>query len=251
MSIRLSVVGVIACLLWCAPAIAQTAPLLSSPDGWQFELTPYLWGSGVNGQLGIENHTADIDAPFSNILSHLHFAAMGLADARRGKLLVVTDILYTDLRGQRATPGPLFSSVNPQQKMFILTPEVGYRVLESNAASLDVVGGVRVWHLGSKLLFQPGVLPGLDLQDSHTWFDFVAGLRAKQALPHNWWATFYGDLGAGESTHTYQLIGTAGLDIHRRYVLVFGYRYLNVDYSQLVLLNTAMKGPLFGFTIKF
>jgi len=34
-------------------------------------------------------------------------------------------------------------------------------------------------------------------------------------------------------------------------VLVFGYRYLNVDYRQLVLLNTAMKGPLFGFTIKF
>ena len=251
MSTRHLAVGVIAVLLWSAPVTGQTARPASSPDSWQLEVTPYLWGSGVNGQLGIENHTADIDASFNNILSHLHFAAMGLADARRGKLLIVTDIMYTDLRGQRATPGPLFSSVNPQQKTVILTPEAGYRVLESDAASLDVVGGVRVWHLGSELQFQPGVLPGLDLQDGHTWFDFVAGARARQALPRNWWLTVYGDLGAGESIHTYQVIGTAGLDIHRRYMLVFGYRYLNVDYRQLVLLNTAMKGPLFGFTIKF
>jgi hypothetical protein len=87
---------------------------------------------------------------------------MGLADARRDRVVVLADTIYTDLRGHRATPGPLFSSVEPQQKLFILTPEAGYRVLGNQDASVDAVGGIRYWHLKSELAFQPGVLPGID-----------------------------------------------------------------------------------------
>jgi hypothetical protein len=90
---------------------------------------------GLDGQVGIGNRTAEVDASFSNILSHLHFAAMGLADARRNKFVVLTDALYTDVRGQAATPGPLFSSVSPQQKLFILTPVAGYRDLDRAIAA--------------------------------------------------------------------------------------------------------------------
>jgi hypothetical protein len=62
----------------------------------------------------------------------------------------------------------------------------------------------------------------------------------------------YGDVGAGGSDLTYQLVGTVGGDIGDHYAVVFAYRYLNVDYDKdRVLLDTAMKGPLFGFTFKF
>jgi hypothetical protein len=237
--------------MW-APRISAQSTAPPSAEAWQVQVTPYAWGSGIDGQLGIGDRTADIDASFRNILDHLHFAAMGLIDARRGKIVALTDIIYTDLRGQQATPGPLFSSVNPQQKLFILTPAAGYRVIGTDATSLDVVGGIRLWHTSTQLQFQPGVLPGLDVQDSRTWVDGVAGVRARQFLPHNWWVSAYADLGAGGSSHTYQLVGSAGVDLHRHYALVFGYRLLNVDYSQnVLLLNTDMKGPLFGFTFKF
>jgi hypothetical protein len=37
-----------------------------------------------------------------------------------------------------------------------------------------------------------------------------------------------------------------------RYALVFGYRYLDVNYDKNdFLFDTAMTGPLFGLTIKF
>jgi hypothetical protein len=238
--------------MWCAPTSAQSALPPSSIEGWTFQVTPYLWGSDFVGQLGIGNRTADVDASFSNILDHLHFAAMGLAEARWNKVVAVGDLMYTDLRGQRATPGPLFSSVDPQQRLFILTPAGGYRVLDTDATLVDVVGGIRWWHLKSELRFQPGVLPGLDLQASRNWVDGIAGLRAWQSLPGHWWATAYADLGAGGSTSTYQIVGSAGFDIHRRYALVFGYRYLNVNYDKdALLLDTAMKGPLFGFIVRF
>ena len=193
-----------------------------------------------------------LDASFSNILSHLHFAAMGLADARRDRFVVLTDVMYSDLRGQDATPGPLFSSVEPQQRLFILTPEAGYRLLDSDDASLDVVGGIRYWRLKSELEFQPGVLPGIGLQASRGWTDGIVGVRAKRTLPRRWSASAYGDIGAGGSNLTYQIVGNAGLNIRERYPLLFGYRYLSVDYDKNnFLFDTAMKGPLFGFTIKF
>lgn len=253
MRCAVSVVGFVASLVWCAPAaFAQSASPPAYTEGWQWSVTPYLWGSGFVGQLGIGDRTADVDASFSNILSHLHFAAMGLADARRDKLVAVTDIFYSDLRGQHATPGPLFSSVNPQQKLFILTPEAGYRILDTSATSVDVVGGIRLWHTSAELQFQSGVLPGVDRQDSRSWVDGIAGVRARQSFPNHWWASAYGDLGAGGSTFTYQIIGTAGLDIGEHYAVVLGYRYLHVDYSKdIFLLDSALKGPLFGFTVRF
>jgi hypothetical protein len=86
---------------------------------------------------------------------------MGMADARLGHFVVLADGLYTDVRDERATPGPLFSSVNPQQKLFIGTPEAGYRFLDTSNASLEIVGGIRVWHLNSALQFQAGLLPSV------------------------------------------------------------------------------------------
>jgi hypothetical protein len=263
MSTRYLVLGLAAGLmLYTSPASAQSAsaaatapsttPPPSATEAWQGEVVPYLWGSGIEGPVGIGNRTADIDASFANILNHLHFAAMGLAEVRRDKLVVLSDVIYTDLRGQHATPGPLFSRVDPQQRMFILTPEGGYRILDSGDASLDVVGGIRYWRLKSELQFQSGVLPGIGLEATRNWVDGIVGARARRTLPRKWWASAYGDLGAGGSDFTCQIVGNAGLDIRERYALVLGYRYLKADYDKNeFLFDTAMKGPLFGFTFKF
>ena len=138
--------GCLICLL-CTPRLfGQSTPSQPSSEGWKVQTTPYLWGTSIDGQVGVRGRTADVDASFGNILDHLHFAFMNLLDANwNGKLVVLTDLVYTDLRGFRATPGPLFSSVKPNQKIFMLTPEAGYRVLDTDKASVDVGGGIRYW----------------------------------------------------------------------------------------------------------
>jgi len=203
--------------------------------------------------LGIGDRTANVDASFGNVLDHLHFAFMNLVDASwNNKLVVLTDLVYTDLREVRATPGPLFSSVRPNQKLFFLTPEAGYRILDTSRASVEVVGGIRYWHLDTRLQFEPGLLPGVDVQRGRGWVDGILGSRAKAYLSQSWWVTAYGDAGGGGSNFTYQIIGTAGVDFHKHYALVFGYRYLSVDYDKdQFLFDTVMKGPLVGFTFKF
>ena len=245
------------CLSLCAGAASaqSPAPSSSSPTaGWQVELVPYLWGSGVDGTVGIGNRTADVDASFRNVLDHLHFAAMGMVDAHHDRFTLITDVFYTDLRGQAATPGPLFSSVNPQQKLFIMTPLAGYRVIDNNDSWVDVVGGMRLWQTKSELQFRAGVLPSLDVETSRGWGDAIVGLRARTVIPFasKWWVNTYGDLGGGGSDFTWQVVGTAGLDFQEHYALVLGYRYLSVDFNRNnYLLDTALKGPIVGFTFKF
>src|SRR5947209_2066916 len=126
----------------------QAAAPQSSSEGWQFQVVPYLWGTSLDGRIGVGDRSANVNASFSNILDHLHLALMGMGDATwNNKVVLLTDAVYSDLRGYRATPGPLFLSVNPNQKLFLLTPEGGFRILEGREGSLDIVGGIRYWHL--------------------------------------------------------------------------------------------------------
>jgi hypothetical protein len=244
---------VVLCLLMCASQLAAQSTPQPAAEPWQFRVIPYLWGTSLDGRLGVADQTANVNASFRNILDHLHFALMGYADANwNNKFIVMTDALYTDLRGERATPGPLFSSVEPNQKLFLLTPEAGYRLLDNQKGSFDAVGGIRYWHLNSELEFQPGVLPGTTVQEGRGWVDGIFGLRGTAYLPRQWWVTAYADAGGGGSNFTYQLLGIAGVDIHRHYALTLGYRYLHVDYDKdHFLFDTKMKGPLFGFAFKF
>ncbi len=236
-------------VLFSAEASAQSAPQ-TPPQTWQFRFTPYLWGSGVDGQVGVGERTADVDASFRNILSNLHLAAMGYGTVEHGRFVAMADAFYTDVRGQRATPGPLFSSVNPEQSVFMLTPAAGYRVHETPNGSVDVLGGVRVWRTRTRLAFQTGLLPGVDVEGTRTWVDAIAGVSARRVLRGNWWAGAYGDLGGGGSDFTYQVLATAGLDLSNRYALTFGYRHLSVDYDASdFLLDTALDGPIVGFMI--
>jgi hypothetical protein len=250
---RLLTLGLVAGLFWGTPkATAQSVSPESPSEGHQYQVTPYLWGSGLVGQLGIGNRTADVDASFSDILDHLHIAAMVVADARWNRIVAATDLIYIDLRGERATPGPLFSSVNPQQKLLILTPEGGYRVVATDSTSLDIVGGIRYWHLNNELMFKAGALPDVDLQASRGWVDGIVGARVKRTFLTNFSASAYGDVGAGGSTSTYQIAGIIGWDFHEHVGLIAGYRYLKVKYDQKdVLLDVSMKGPLLGVTIRF
>ena len=61
----------------------------------------------------------------------------------------------------RPSAGPLFSGANADFKTSILEPQVGYRILDNpeKGAFVDVLGGIRYWHLKADLTFNAGVLP--------------------------------------------------------------------------------------------
>src|SRR6266403_681853 len=145
-----------------APPASRKAPPVSpqtaSSDEWQFQVSPYFWLASLHGTGGVGNRTAQVDESFSDIFHSLDFALMGLFEARKGKLFVLTDLEYVAVSDDKATPGPLFSNVNAKFKTFIFDPEVGYRVYydPDKGASVDILVGSGCRRTIRRTLQSPG-----------------------------------------------------------------------------------------------
>lgn len=240
-----------------AKARSETAapgPQSAPNDEWQFQVTPYFWMAGLHGTAGIGNRTADVDESFSDVFHALNFFIMGTFEARKGKLVSLTDVEYVSLSDDKATPGPLFSNVNANFKLFIFDQEVGYRVFDDpdKEAFIDVMGGVRVWHVSTELDFGAGILPATTVQGSRNWVDGVGGLRGKAAVSEKVFVTGKLDLGGGGSNFSYQLFGAAGYNITPKIALIFGYRVLDVNYNKNnFIYDINQRGPIVGVGFKF
>lgn len=229
-------------------------PQGAATDKWQFQLTPYLWIVGLSGRAGIGNLSTDVSSGITDSSVHVNFGFMATFEARKDRLLVLTDLQYSDLATDHTTPGPLFSSARASFKTFILDPEAGYRVIDKpdRGASVDVLAGVRFWHLTTDLDFNRGLLSDRKVSAGRGWVDAVAGLRGRILLWPRLFAVGKGDLGGGGSHFTYQLFGGAGFEFGKRYAIIGGYRHLHVNYNNNNLLfDMSLHGPLFGFAIKF
>jgi len=240
-------------------ATTTNAPTTPRPqavdqDKWQFQVTPYFWLASAHGTVGLVNRTATVDESFGDIFNTLNFFIMGTFEARKGKFISLTDLEYINISDEKATPGPFFSAVDAGFKTFIFDPEVGYRLLENSAkgASLDVMGGARVWSVKTDLEFGAGILPAARIEASRSWVDAVGGLRGKMALSEKLFLTGKFDLGGGGSKFTWQVFGGGGYNINPKIALTFGYRALDVNYDKNnFVYDMNQRGPIVGLGFRF
>ena len=229
-------------------------PQTVDQDKWQFQFSPYFWLAGLHGTGGVGNRTTTVDESFRDVFDALNFAFMGTFEARKGKFISLTDLEYVSVSDEKATPGPLFSTVDAGFKTFIFDQEVGYRLLENpeKGASLDVLGGARVWHVSTDFEFGAGILPATRIKASRNWVDAVGGLRGKMALSQKVFLTGKFDLGGGGSQFTWQVFGGAGYNLNPKIALIFGYRVLDVDYDKNnFVYDMNQRGPIVGLGFKF
>ena len=229
-------------------------PQTSSSDEWQFQFSPYFWLAGLHGTGGVGNRTTEVDESFRDVFGALNFAFMGTFEARKSKFISLTDLEYVSVSDDKATPGPLFSTVDAGFKTFIFDQEVGYRLFENPAkgASLDVLGGARVWRVKTDFEFGAGILPATRIEASRSWVDAVGGLRGKMALSQKMFLTGKFDLGGGGSHFTWQVFAGAGYNLNPKIALIFGYRALDVDYHKNnFVFDMNQRGPILGLGFKF
>lgn len=230
---------------------SSTAPPAQT-EGWRIQFAPFLWVSGFKGRVGILDRSIQAKASFGDILDNLDAGFMGLLETNRGRFVAATDLVYIKLSDTSATPGPLFSNVESVDKTFISTSRIGYRVVGSDAAFIDALGGIRVWDLSSELHLESGALPAINLQGDRTWEDGIGALRGKMKLSPTWAIYGYGDIGGGGSNLTYQLLGVATASIRDHAGFAFGYRYLKVNYNKdRFLFDSSMGGPVVGLYFNY
>lgn len=252
---------VMAALLLVSPARAQGlgvlpevahAPREDGKDpGWTVLLEPYLFASGLEGDVASGDGVGDVDADFGDLLDHLDFGGMVRVEivppASRWSFLV--DLMYVELGDDGTAPGPGAADVELDVDQFIGELSAAYRLREDGR--LDLLGGLRYWDLSTKLVAD---LPGgpRAARASADWIDPLVGVRSTLPLGERVDLTLRGDLGGFGvgSDVSLQLGAAVSWSVSRAFSLVAGYRYLDVDYDDDLTYDVAQSGPVLGCVIQ-
>jgi len=186
----------------------------------------------------------DVDAAFfiSGLVKH-------------DRLVVVADVTHSSSSREGLVPtGNPALPVVPAEgslRQTSATALVGYRAVEQQGASLDVLVGGRAWRIRPK-----AAVPALNLSASAkaSFVDPVFATRLNIKASPGFSVLLYGDIGGfgAASEVTGQAVATANLRVAKNIWLSGGYRYLYVDYKGgNVRTSAALAGPLLGATVTF
>ena len=231
------------------PASPAPTSSASSNDGWHLAISPYIWFAGIHGNVGALGHEASVHASFGDVFHYLNFGLMGAMEARYNRIVIPVDFMWMKLSDDKALPferGP--TSVKVKVNEDILTPKIGYRVIDTGKLTVDGLVGFRYWHLGNTLTLQPQIANGF--YASANFVDVLGGAKIQAALSPKVVVTILGDAGGGQANTDYQIAGLLGYKL-KKAILQLGWRYMYVNYrpSSSFVYQTAMSGLILGVTI--
>lgn len=253
--IGLCLVGHVACAADMTPVTTSDTQQMETEGGWTVTITPYFWATSLSGDLSVLNlPTVHTDASFGDIWDHLDFAVMAMGEARNGRYSLFTDVIYSDLSGNAATPrGILADEANIDSKTFAGLLGAGYSVLADDQGYLDIVGGIRVWSAETTITLRGGVLDGRQESDDATWVDAMAGVRGMYEITPNIFLTGWALVGAGAADLDWDVSASIGYKFNERFSSTIGYRGLGVDYDNGdgFKFDVVEHGPMVGLSVRF
>jgi len=263
MQIRSFVIPIIASL----GLLLSQSSIASGSDEWNFELTPYLFASGLKGEVGIRGVTADIDMSFNDIMDSLDAGFMGLATAQKGRWVFAVEGVYSKLSGEgsKSVTGPggrvdVKGALDLTNEMSIYSGTVGYRVLDEKTR-LDVLGGFRYTRLEVDVDVaitaafaggSPFRSLALSADGSESWTDAFVGVHAIHPISENVDLLGYVDVGGGNSDSTYMVTAGVNWEFKEDYIAKLGYRVLDQDYEDNDFKwDMKLSGMYMGLGIRF
>lgn len=76
---------------------AGMAASAAEPEGWKFELTPYLWAAGLEGDLTINGHEAEFEKEFSDLFDMLDIGGSLFGVAQYNRFIFLGAVDYFSL----------------------------------------------------------------------------------------------------------------------------------------------------------
>jgi len=226
----------------------------SVDSDWQFEVTPYFYATGIRGPVEARGRRLDLDASFGKLFDSLDFTIAGSFEARKHRFVSLNDVIWYKLSNIRDTPGGLYGTAKIGINLVIIDPEAGYRVIKTKAASLDILGGARIWSLEANLNTTSGRLEGFEVSQRKTWAAPVIGTRGRIDITSKWLLEGKFDIGGGWGADlTTQVYAGGGYRFTHHIAAIAGYRYLQVKYddNEGFLFDTKMNGIVIGVRFSF
>lgn len=255
-SAALAIVGSI---LAAAPAVAEDP---SAGDAWRFQATLYGWATAVDGDVGVRRlPTTSVDTPFSTVLKNLDGAFMGAFVARKGRWMVLADIVVARLSHESTVGRFGGSRLDARLTETFATGAIGYLLpIERPDLEVAVTAGARYSRIRGELTFKSNLLPRSRSADqARWWIDPTIGLVARWAFVERWFlstAVDVGGFGVGSQISSNGYLGV-GYEWTDALSTTAGYRYLYQDYDGpgakvgRFRYDTLMHGPTLGLNWRF
>jgi len=246
-------------VLLLAGVASAAAAESSAENDWKFGAEVYVWGAAINATTATGG---DVKISFSDILRNLDMTLMGTVGARKGKWLLAADVIYLSLSQDNTGSIPLpggggvSTLTNASMKGWIVTPLVGYNLIDADKGTLDAVAGVRYLYLNSSLdltaVSPAGNVFAAGLSESGSFWNGVVGARGQVHLAPNWVLPYYADIGTGDSKLTWQVFAGVGYKF-KRVDAILGYRYLDFKFKNdnPVFDDLNFSGPIAGVRFQF
>ena len=228
---------------------AFSSPIFASEE-WQFELTPYLWGATIGGNVATGGGTpitapAPGDSSFFT-LENLEGAAFLAFEARRGQWRLMLDGVYVSFADD-VRSGPLLT-ISEKITGYVFEAAVGYQLAQH--PEWELLAGARYFQIENDLDLKPGPRA----QSEKTWIDPFIGVRYTRPLSENWQFRARADLGgfgvSADLMQNYVFEVAYRMTDHAR--LRLGYRYLSADFEKdRFVFDASVKGPAIGVTFEF
>lgn len=250
--------------LGCMTASFIAATFAASPsfsqdtgDGWHVSVTPYLWLSGIEGDLTapFPMPGREVSADFGDLMDHLDGAFLGKGEVRYDRFGVMGDLLYLKVSGGETRNPENLPTIGTKLKLSTTAATLAgyYRVADSDQWKVDLLAGLRYNEIKTSLNATAGG-PGISRSVSKDWTDPIVGVRAIVRTGERGSLTGYADYGGfGVNNSTvWQLFATYNYQWTEHVAVSAGYRHYVIDLDKnRFRYDLALSGPLVGISYEF
>ena len=250
-------------------AISGLLPQQSNADGVDWTVAPYLWGSGVELDVMVNNDPVlGTEMPLSDLLDKQDGVFMGHFEGRGERFGAFVDTIYVSLADSNVIPigpgGPILGDLITDMTMTLKLYELGgvYRIGNDSPGStaFDILLGARLVDVDQNLdLILPGpAATPLNLSIAVSETDVFFGGRLVGKFTDKWHYKARADIGGGGTDGTFNILGAVGYSFGETglFSLDLGYRYMTIDLENdqngtRTKTEITMSGPLLGFIFNF
>ena len=96
----------IAAALVTVLAVAAAPTVSAQGENWAFEISPYVWGSGIDADVTVANRSVEVSRDFGDLVEALDIGGGLAAGLRLNHFLMVTQVDYLSLDSDELDDAP-------------------------------------------------------------------------------------------------------------------------------------------------